>query len=172
MAEHELPAISIITATYNRSHVLACAIESAIRQSWTDWELIVVGDACTDDTAEVVEQFGDPRIRFVNLHRNFGEQAGPNNVGIAESRGPLVAFLNHDDVWLPHHLTLCREVMLGEQADFVFGASAYITAQSPLPLRFDAVGIALAGLGTRGRYSGPGCAKRRRMGCTTAPSRG
>src|SRR5258705_202683 len=47
------PAITIVTATYNRSRALACAIESARRQSFSDWEMIVVGDACTDDAGVV-----------------------------------------------------------------------------------------------------------------------
>jgi glycosyltransferase involved in cell wall biosynthesis len=95
------PAVSIVTATYNRRRALACTIESVRRQSFEDWEMIIVGDACTDDTAETVAKFADPRIRFINLTRNFGEQAGPNNVGFAAANGPIIAFLNHDDLWLP-----------------------------------------------------------------------
>ncbi|MEX2553025.1 MAG: glycosyltransferase, partial [Actinomycetota bacterium] len=97
MPEAELlrPAVSIVTATYNRGRWLECAVRSIVRQTFTDWELVVVGDACTDDTADVVARFDDARIRFINLTRNFGEQAGPNNVGVAESRAPLIAFLNH-----------------------------------------------------------------------------
>jgi cellulose synthase/poly-beta-1,6-N-acetylglucosamine synthase-like glycosyltransferase len=60
------PAISVVIATYNRSDVLAYAIESVLRQTFTDWELIVVGDACTDDTPEVVARYveADSRVRF------------------------------------------------------------------------------------------------------------
>ena len=64
------PTVSILTATYNRSHVLHYAIRSVLSQRWTDWELIVVGDACSDDTAEVVASYGDSRITFVNLRKN------------------------------------------------------------------------------------------------------
>src|SRR6266404_8142289 len=98
------PAISIITATYNRSRALACAIESARRQTFTDWEMIIVGDACTDDPSDVISGVGDPRVRFINLERNYGGQAGPNNIGLAEATAPLVAYLSHDDLWLPNHL--------------------------------------------------------------------
>jgi glycosyltransferase involved in cell wall biosynthesis len=69
-----LPRISVVTATYNRSNVLRYAIESVRAQGFQDWELIVVGDACTDDTSEVVAAFADPRIRFVNRAENAGEQ--------------------------------------------------------------------------------------------------
>ena len=79
------PKISVVIATYNRSRALGHAIESVLRQTFTDWELIVVGDACTDDTAEVVARYAgaDPRVRFVNLERHWGEQSAPNNVGRA-----------------------------------------------------------------------------------------
>jgi GT2 family glycosyltransferase len=56
-------------------------------QTRSDWELIVVGDACTDDTADVVATFPDPRIRFVNLPENVGEQSGPNNEGVRLGHG-------------------------------------------------------------------------------------
>jgi hypothetical protein len=80
---HEpLPPVSIVIATYNRSHVVAHAIASVRRSTVTDWELIVVGDHCTDDTEAVVAGFADPRITWVNLAENAGEQSGPNNEGI------------------------------------------------------------------------------------------
>jgi glycosyltransferase involved in cell wall biosynthesis len=119
MSEHT-PAISVITATYNRSNVLRHAIESLRRNTFQDWEQIVVGDACTDDTAEVVASFNDPRIRYVNLAKNCGEQSGPNNAGFALSRGRLIAYLNHDDLWLPDHLSSLTKHMDETKADLVF----------------------------------------------------
>ena len=90
--------VSIITATYNRSEVLKWAIRSVLAQTFCDWELIVVGDACTDDTEQVVASFTDPRIRFVNRSTSFGEQSGPNNDGFFLANGRLIAYLNHDDL--------------------------------------------------------------------------
>ena len=147
------PAIAIVTATYNRSRALACAIESARRQSFADWEMIVVGDACTDDTAEMLERIDDPRIRFLNLEQNCGEQAGPNNVGIAETTAPLIAFLNHDDVWLPNHLELCREALIAQTADLVFGVMANLQPDTRLPLRFETLHLVLEGAFEGNRYS-------------------
>jgi glycosyltransferase involved in cell wall biosynthesis len=111
------PRVSVVTATYNRSNVLRYTIESVLASTFTDFEMIVVGDACTDDTEEVVRSFGDPRLRFVNLLTNSGEQAGPNNEGIRLARGEFVAFINHDDLWTPEHLSVCLEAI--GSGDFV-----------------------------------------------------
>ncbi len=59
-----------------------------------------------------------------------------------------MAFLNHDDIWLPDHLALCRETLLGQGADLVFGASAHLVAESPAQGRFDGLGVAIAGTGS------------------------
>jgi GT2 family glycosyltransferase len=147
-----MPAISIITATYNRSAALAVAIRSVLAQTFTDWELIVVGDACTDDTAEVVAHFADPRIRYVALTRNFGEQAGPNNVGIAQARAELVAFLNHDDLWLPDHLALGYEYLQATFADLVFSANANIWPTSRYDDHYRGLVVYAGGLSERGLF--------------------
>lgn len=115
--------ISIITATYNRSNVLLHAIRSVLRSDYQDWELIVVGDCCTDDTSDVVASFADPRIRFHNLDENFGDQSGPNNVGFRMSTGEFVAYLNHDDLYFPDHLGSSLACLERSGADFVHSAA-------------------------------------------------
>lgn len=125
------PRISIVTATYNRSQVLRHSIASVRAQRVTDWELLVVGDACTDDTEAVVTGFDDPRIRFHNLPHNIGEQSGPNNAGIELSTGDLIAFLNHDDLWFPDHLERLLAAIDGTPADLVFSLMASIIPGRP-----------------------------------------
>ena len=123
-AEHRRgngPAVSVVMATYNRSNIIGYSIESVRRSTLADWELIVVGDACTDDTEAVVATFNDPRIRFVNLPRNHGEQSGPNNEGVKQARGRYIAFLNHDDLWFPDHLACSLATLKLTGADLVFG---------------------------------------------------
>ena len=107
-------------AAYNRSNVLKYAVASVTRSTFTDWELLVIGDACTDDTAEVVASFNEPRIRFVNLKKNFGEQAGPNNEGFRLARGRYIAYLSQDDLWLPDHLEKSLKTIQKTGADWVF----------------------------------------------------
>jgi glycosyltransferase involved in cell wall biosynthesis len=114
------PLVSIITATYNRSNILGYTIASVLCSTFANWEMIIVGDACTDDTAQVVASFADPRIRFVNLPTNWGEQSGPNNYGFHLARGAYIAYLNHDDLWFPDHLALALDHLNTHQADLVF----------------------------------------------------
>src|SRR4029077_16679146 len=90
--------------TYNRSRVLRHAVASVLGQSFADFELLVVGDGCTDDSAAVVAGFADPRLRWINLPANSGHQSAPNNEGLRQAKGELIAYLGHDDLWLPHHL--------------------------------------------------------------------
>lgn len=129
------PAVSVVMATYNRSNIIGHAIESVRRGSFADWELVVVGDACTDDTEAVVAAIGDPRIRFVNLPENCGEQSGPNNVGVKLARGRYLAFLNHDDLWFPEHLARSVAVLNSDPAaDLVFGVGL-LDAADDRPMR-------------------------------------
>ena len=65
-----VPCVSIVVATYNRSNVLALALRTVLWQTVTDWELLVIGDACTDDSAAVVGAAGDSRVRWINLPVN------------------------------------------------------------------------------------------------------
>jgi len=115
-----MPRVSIIMATYNRSDVLRCAIATVQFQTFHDWELIVVGDACTDETADVVSTIQDPRIRFVNRKINFGEQSAPNNDGFQLARGSLIAYLNQDDLWFPDHLECLVRFLDETEADLVY----------------------------------------------------
>src|ERR1051325_532994 len=103
------PAVTVIIPTYNWSSVLPHSIGSVLRQTFTDFELLVVGDGCTDDSESVVNRIGDPRVRWMNLPANTGHQSGPNNEALRQARGEIIAYLGHDDLWLPHHL----EVLTG-----------------------------------------------------------
>ena len=121
-----VPEVSVVIATYNRSRVLRHAIGSVLESTFSDWELVVVGDCCTDDTEEVVASFADERIRFVNLTERVGHQSGPNNRGLALARGRYVAFLNHDDLYLPGHLATCTGELDRGEADLVWAPAAAV----------------------------------------------
>jgi glycosyltransferase involved in cell wall biosynthesis len=101
-----VPRVTVVTATYNYATVLPYAIASVLDQTFTDFEYLVVGDGCSDESAEVVEAVADPRVHWVNLPANVGHQSAPNNEGIGRANGELIAYLGHDDLWLPRHLEL------------------------------------------------------------------
>ncbi|MGH9360832.1 MAG: glycosyltransferase family 2 protein [Thermoanaerobaculia bacterium] len=118
------PAVTVVTATYNNSATLRLALQSLLLQDWSDFEAWVVGDACTDDSAEVVAAFGDPRLHWLNLARNSGSQSAPNNEGLRRARGEYVAYLGHDDLWFPWHLSGLLAFARERQADLVHPLSA------------------------------------------------
>lgn len=105
------PTVSVVIPTYNRAHVLGRAIESVLSQDYEDFEALVVDDASSDNTSEMVAQFEDPRLKYLRHETNRGASAA-RNTGIEASRGRFVAFLDSDDEWLPENLrrrVICLE---------------------------------------------------------------
>ena len=97
------PAVSVVLPTYNRAPLLGRALRSVLGQSYEDFEVLVIDDGSTDETAGVMATFGDPRIRYVQLARNTGAGAA-RNVGIRMSRGKFLAFQDSDDEWVASKL--------------------------------------------------------------------
>jgi glycosyltransferase involved in cell wall biosynthesis len=111
------PLVSVVLATYNWSSVLRQAIRSVLWQTYPNLELLVIGDACTDDSEEVVASFGDDRVRWHNLESNTGSQAIPNNTGLESARGEYIAYQGHDDIWHPKHLASMLSHLQRARAD-------------------------------------------------------
>lgn len=78
--------------------------QNGLDQTFEDFEYLIVGDHCTDNTEQTVQEFNDPRIRWFNLECHQGNQANVNQFAHKHTRGELIAYLNHDDLWLPTHL--------------------------------------------------------------------
>ena len=97
------PLVSVVIPAYDRATTIVAAIESVLRQTWTDFELLVVDDGSTDGTAAAAATVADPRLRVVRLAANRGA-AGARNAGAAQARGRWVAFQDSDDEWLPEKL--------------------------------------------------------------------
>ncbi|MGQ9630980.1 MAG: glycosyltransferase family 2 protein [bacterium] len=100
----ETPSISVLMPIYNCRETLRDSIESIIRQTYTDWELIIVDDGSTDDSPEIVSEYarGDSRIRPIRVQHCGIVQA--LNVGLAKARGELLARQDGDDVSHPERL--------------------------------------------------------------------
>ncbi len=125
---NDTPVVSVVVATYNWSSVLRYALLSAQAQTFRDFEVLVIGDGCSDDSGEVVQSLNDPRFRWENLADNSGHQSMPNNRGIELARGEWIAYLGHDDLWMPNHLESLLRALSSANADVAFSLAMLIGA--------------------------------------------
>ena len=93
---------SIVVPAYNCETMIADTLRSLLKQTFADFELIVVDDGSSDATVDVVNAFDDPRLRLVR-QANRG-LAGAHNTGIHEARGEFIGFCDADDLWSPEKL--------------------------------------------------------------------
>ena len=114
-----MPKVSVIIPTHNRANYLPAAIQSVLEQTFQDFELIVVDDASSDNTAAVVKSFTDSRISFSRLDANRGGSAARNQ-GILTATADYLAFLDDDDEWAPDKLA--RQVQILDEASKDVGA--------------------------------------------------
>ena len=118
------PLVSIIMPSYNAEKYIAESIESVLRQTYGNWELLITDDCSSDRTPEIVQSYGEnePRIHFVIAERHSGI-AGTRNQCIARAKGRFVAFLDNDDLWVPDKLE--KQVRFILENDLAFVYSAY-----------------------------------------------
>ena len=98
-----MPYFSVVIPTYNRAHSIANAIDSVLKQSFQDFEIIIVDDASTDHTKEIVAKIDDNRVHYF-LNSKNQERCVSRNIGIEKSKGEYICFLDSDDYHLPEHL--------------------------------------------------------------------
>lgn len=117
----ELPLVSVITATYKRNDLLKEAIESVLSQTITDFEYIIVDDACDDSTKSLVESFKDKRLIYIQNKENPARtHCKPLNEGIKISKGKYIAYLDDDNLWYPYHLEVLLNAVQAEDLDVVY----------------------------------------------------
>ena len=111
--------ISIITPAYNAEKYIAQTIDSVLSQTYPNWELIIVDDGSTDNTASVVKPYlKDIRVKY--FYQNNGKQGKARNLAIKNSKGIYLAFLDADDLWAPEKLELQMHIMQKNNFDVVF----------------------------------------------------
>ena len=93
-----LPLVSIVIPTYNHANYLSKALQSIVDQTYTNWEAIIIDNHSLDDTEKLINQYSDPRIKYLKVH-NFGIIAKSRNEGIRVAKGDWIAFLDSDDYW-------------------------------------------------------------------------
>ena len=118
--------ISVVIPVFNGQEFIAETLESVIAQNFCDWELIVVNDGSTDNTAAIVQQYvdADDRVSAIHLGASSGGPARARNVGIEVARGEYVAFLDADDTWHQEKLEKQLRFIEDEELDIV-GCNAY-----------------------------------------------
>lgn len=119
--------ISIIVPVHNAGAYIANTVKMVEAQTYTNWELILVDDASTDDSVEkitsAIEESSFSQEHFVLILKNKNEKAAAaRNTGLDRASGRYIAFLDADDVWLPEKLQKELEFMKKERASFVFTA--------------------------------------------------
>lgn len=119
------PEVSVILPTRNRGRILAHAIASVLAQEDVRLELIVIDDGSTDDTPQVAESFADDRIVF-ELNAEGGGGNAARNKGIRLARGPVLAFIDDDDRYLPRKLRTELD-LLAERPDVDVILSGFIS---------------------------------------------
>jgi glycosyltransferase involved in cell wall biosynthesis len=127
------PLISVLIPTYNRAGLLVeRSVASVLRQSYPRFEIVIVGDACTDDTEARLRDLSEPRIRFHNLPvrgkypddpylRWLVAGSAPGNQALVMARGTWVAWLDDDDEFSSDHLEVLLAACLTSRREFVYG---------------------------------------------------
>ena len=146
--ENRHPLVSVPIATFNAAELLIDrAIASVRAQTYDRWEIVVVGDGCTDDTSARMERLGDPRIRYLNLpfrtvypddphERWLVSGAAPWNRAVELSRGEWIAPLDDDDELLPNHMETLLELALKHRAEFAYGKLEQVAEPGAEPYIF------------------------------------
>lgn len=122
---------------YNCEKFIGQAIASVLSQSYVHWHLIIVDDASTDDSVEIIRSYekAHDRIELIALEKNLGTTAA-RNIGIEKSKGDLLAFIDSDDLWMENRLEKTVDFLLRNGYDFVY--SSYKRADENLaPLLSD-----------------------------------
>ncbi len=144
--------VSCVIATFNRAQIVRQAIESTLAQSYANWELILVDDQSTDDTWEVISEYAaaDQRIK---CFRNPNKGANyARNLGIGQASGKYIAFLDDDDVSLPHRFASQLRAMQSSGSRFIVSWHEVRDRQSGALKRTDKTVLRGSGAGFPSRW--------------------
>ena len=127
MEKYIIPSVSIIMPAYNAASTIEDSINSVLIQTYQYWELIIVDDASTDNTADIVNAYvsKDSRIFLYTNKTNKGA-AATRNMGIQRAKGEFIAFLDSDDLWSKDKLKKQLNLMIEKNAAISFTGTSYI----------------------------------------------
>jgi glycosyltransferase involved in cell wall biosynthesis len=120
-----MPKVSVIIPTYNRAQYIAEAINSVLGQTYQDFEIIVIDDGSTDNTREVMENFKDPRVKYI--YQENRRMSNARNAGINHSTGEYIAFLDSDDSFFEKAIEKGVQILdKHPEVSFCYGQSYFI----------------------------------------------
>lgn len=120
-----IPSISVVLPVYNRAKLVSRSIESVLAQTHTDFELIIVDDASSDESVLVAKSYlVDERVRLLRNDRNIGAGASRNR-GVEAARASTIAFQDSDDYWLPNKLAVQFAKMKENRASVAYCGAIY-----------------------------------------------
>jgi glycosyltransferase involved in cell wall biosynthesis len=143
-AQPDCGKISIIIATYNRSDILINrTIPAVLAQDYHNFEIIIVGDKCIDDTASRIRHLKDPRIKFYDLEKRgsypkdikdrwFVQGSAPRNFGMSVATGSWFVFISDDDIIYPNHFSTLVTEAQSKEVEFM--SAAYRTVKDGVEL--------------------------------------
>lgn len=123
MSAPAAPYFSVVIPTYNRAHLIGLTLDSALAQQFSGFEILVVDDGSTDDTAAVVSRYADPRLHY--LPKANAERGAARNYGLALARGEYVLFLDSDDRLHPQHLGTLHAAIVAQSTPPNFAATKF-----------------------------------------------
>jgi glycosyltransferase involved in cell wall biosynthesis len=125
--------------THNRADVIGFAIESVLAQDVADFELLIVGDGCTDNTAEIVRSFNDDRILWFDMPKGPGFGYANRNIALRQARGKYIGFMAHDDLVFHDHYKLCIGALeKNEQLELAYSRPLWIAREGEIiPVEFN-----------------------------------
>ncbi len=116
-----MPKFTVVIPLYNKEREIYKTLESVLKQTFIDYEVIIIDDGSTDKSLVVAQQFTDNRIKIIK-NPNEGV-ARTRNIGIALSNAPFIAFLDADDLWFPNHLEIINRLIIDFPQHHWFAAS-------------------------------------------------
>lgn len=121
MVKKEEPQVTIIMATYNRSHLIGESLEAIINQTFNDWECLVIDDGSNDDTEKVVADFmlRDTQIKYYKRPLKYKKGLpGCRNYGLDLAKGEYVIYFDDDDIAHPDNLKICVAELKNENISY------------------------------------------------------
>ena len=117
------PLVSIITPTYNSEKFINETIGSVLKQTYKNWELILIDDASTDDTLRIIKSYIKNNFNISLICNSSNQGAGVSrNKGILEAKGDFIAFLDADDTWKPNKLKTQIKFMIENNVDVCYSS--------------------------------------------------